>query len=127
MKKLLQSFIILCCLLLSTPGFSQQKCTAKTHNLMLIAQEQNICISCFSENVATRPMFCLNFQNKGTTAVKFSFIVKDKNGEVISTESLSLAPGQSVNGFDNVSYNQSMVIPLADGQSSSDFTVELTF
>ena len=114
-------------MLTGTIGFAQQKCTSKVRNLTAITEQQNVSVSCFSENVATRQMFCLNFQNKGTAAITFSFNVKDKSGKIISSGSLTLAPGQTINGFDNPEYNSSTVIPLADDQNLSEFTVELKF
>src|ERR1041385_8349072 len=116
MRKL-HPLLILCFILSCASGFAQQKCTAKARNLTAITEQQNVSVSCFPENVATRQMFCLNFQNKGTASVTFSFTVKDKNGKIISTQSLTLAPGQTVNGFDNPDYNKSMVVPLTDDQT----------
>jgi archaellum component FlaF (FlaF/FlaG flagellin family) len=127
MKKIFTPFLIFCFTVFSSTAFCQQPCVAQNKSLTAITEKQNISVSYFSENVATRPMYCLNFQNNGKTAITFSFTLKDKNGEVVSTESLTLAPGQSLNGMDNPSYNKSMIIPLADDQNPSDFSVELTF
>jgi hypothetical protein len=123
MKNILYSLLFLLCL-----PFTSSAQEIKKRDLVQLSEKDHVQASYFIEHVATQPVYCVNFSNTGNTAVTFAWRLKNKEGKYLNEKtSVTLRPGESVNGFDNPQMNKSMTFMLPGSQLVSDLSIEFTF
>src|ERR1051325_7270723 len=112
MKNILYSLLILLCVPFASPAQGIKK-----RDLVQLSEKNSVQASYFIEHVATQPVYCVNFSNTGNTPVTFSWRLKNKDGKYLNEKtSITLRPGESVNGFDDPQLNRSMTFVLPESQ-----------
>lgn len=112
---------------LSLPCFSQESHSTTGGNWTSLTETGGIRISEMQEQLGTSPAVSFSFENTTKQSLTFTYIIKDKNGNVLhKAETITLNAGETMNGKKDPSKNNSMSIRLEAGQNASDISVTIT-
>ena len=89
-----------------------------------IAEKNNIVASLITGKLNEVNAYGLTFHNNGTTSLSFSWTLKDPDGKVVSSSTITINGGQTIYPMSAADANLSFP---ANGRKVSDYSIEINF